>query len=235
MRLTAGVVPPSAQTGGLPILVSVRGNPDFDSEKLVAYEAGYRVQLTPSFSADVAVFHNAYKSLLSAEPMAPYVEATSSSMHIVAPVIADNRMSGGTRGVELFADWKVLPSWKVTGSYSYLNMNIKKDADSRDQTTADPAGVSPRHQCYVRTSFDWKKNIEQDVTLRFVDRLSGLGIPSYYSLDARIGWQPIAPLELSIGGKNLLNDRHLEFVPDFINTSPTEVKRSLYATLTLKF
>jgi iron complex outermembrane receptor protein len=235
MRLSAAVVPPSEATGGLPVLVSVHGNPEFDSEKLVAYEAGYRVQPTPTLSADVAVFYNSYKSLLSAEPETPFLETSNFPVHLVAPVVAANKMSGRTRGAEFFADWKVLPRWSVSGSYSFLDMNIRKNRDSLDQTSSDPGGASPRHQFYVRTSVDLLKNFEQDVTLRYVDRLSGLRIPSYYSLDARFGWKPIAALELSIGSRNLLNDRHLEFIPDFISTSPTEVKRSVYGTITFKF
>ena len=74
-----------------------------------------------------------------------------------------------------------------------------------------------------------------DTTLRFVDHLSGLNVPSYYSLDAHLGWRPVSPFELSIGGQNLLNNKHLEFIPDFINTAPTEVKRTVYGSLTFRF
>jgi hypothetical protein len=42
-------------------------------------------------------------------------------------------------------------------------------------------------------------------------------------------------VELAIGGQNLLNKRHLEFRPDFINTTPTQVKRTFYAGLTVRF
>jgi hypothetical protein len=42
-------------------------------------------------------------------------------------------------------------------------------------------------------------------------------------------------VEFSIGGQNLLDNRHLEFIPDFINTAPTEVKRTVYGSMTFKF
>ena len=144
-------------------------------------------------------------------------------------------MSGGTHGAEVFADWKIQPKWRVSGSYSYLVMNINRNSDSLDTISTDPAGVSPQNQFYVRTSIDLLKNLEPDVTLRFVDDLSALAIPSYYSLDAHIGWKPAGPFELSFGAKNILNDEHLEFRPDFIQTSPTMVKRTYYGTVTVRF
>jgi iron complex outermembrane receptor protein len=68
-----------------------------------------------------------------------------------------------------------------------------------------------------------------------VDRLPSLNIPSYYSFDAHLGWRPLAPLEISVGGQNLLNNKHLEFIPDFINISPTEVKRTVFGSVTWRF
>ncbi|HLQ77145.1 MAG TPA: TonB-dependent receptor [Terriglobia bacterium] len=235
MRLNAAVLPPSAQTLGLPAEVSVYGNKAFKSEDLVAYEAGYRLQWSPAFSADVTTFYNSYSNLLSAEPGAPFLELTPNPPHLVVPLVAANKMSGGTYGTELFADWKVVPKWRVSGSYSYLHMNIRRNVDSLDQSSLDPAGISPSHQFYVRSSIDLLKNLEPDITLRYVDSLSGLAIPSYYSLDAHIGWKPVGPVELSLGAKNLLDHQHLEFRPDFITTSPTQVKRTFYGTITWRF
>src|SRR2546429_5962467 len=94
-------------------------------------------------------------------------------------------MSGGTYGVELFADWKVVPKWRLAGSYSYLQMDIHKNANSLDPTPDNPNGSSPRHQWYLRSSIDLPKHFDQDTTLRFVDHLPGLNVPSYYSLDGR--------------------------------------------------
>ena len=237
MRLNSATIPPgiSPASGPLPILVAVFGSSQFRSENLLAYELGYRIHPTSSFSANVAAFYNNYDNLLSAEPGTPFLEANPAPIHIVAPFLAGNKMSGGTYGTELFADWRVLHKWKLSGSYSYLQMNIHKDKDSLDPTSDNANGTSPHHQLYLRSSIDLPKNLEQDLMIRYVDRLPGLHVPSYYSLDARLGWRPVAGLELSVSGQNLLNDRHLEFVPDFINTSPTEVKRTLYGTITWRF
>jgi iron complex outermembrane receptor protein len=237
LRLNSAVIPPGIPQNPTPFptVISVFGSHQFKSEDLLAYEAGYRVQATSNFSTDIAVFYNHYTHLRTAEPGTPFVELAPTPIHIVAPFVAGNKMSGGTYGTELFADWRVLPKWRLLSSYSYLQMDIRKDKASLDPTADDPGLVSPRHQFYVRSSFDLPKHFEYDADVRYTDRLAGLKIPSYYSVDTRLGWRPTAGVELSVGSQNLLNKRHLEFVPDFINTSPTEVKRTFYGSVTWRF
>jgi iron complex outermembrane receptor protein len=237
LRLNQAVVPPAAPGNPTPFpaVITVFGSHQFQSEDLLAYELGYRVQATSSLSADIATFYNNYSNLRTAEPGAPFLEGTPVPTDIVVPFVAGNKMGGGTYGVELFADWRVVPKWRLVGSYSYLQMNIQKNANSLDPTNDSPNGSSPRHQWYVRSSIDLPKHFEHDTTLRFVDHLASLNIPSYYSLDAHLGWRPIPQVEFSIGGQNLLDNQHLEFIPDFINTAPTEVKRTVYGSMTFKF
>jgi len=76
-----------------------------------------------------------------------------------------------------------------------------KNSDSLDPTADNPDGASPRHQWYVRSSLDLPMHLEQDLTVRYVDRLSKSQYTQLLSLDAQLGWKPIAHLELSVGGK----------------------------------
>src|SRR6266851_3834627 len=237
LRLNSQVIPPGtpANPTPLPAVLAVFGSHQFNSEDLLAYELGYRVQATSNVSLDISTFYNNYSNLRTAEPGAPFVEGSPAPTDIVVPLVAANKMSGGTYGLELFADWKVIPKWRLVGSYSYLQMDIHKNADSQDPTPDLPNGSSPRHQWYLRSSVDLPKHFDLDTTLRFVDHLSSLNLPNYYSLNAHLGWRPVRNLELSIGGQNLLDNRHLEFLPDFVNTSPTVVKRSIFGSFTLTF
>ena len=237
LRLNEAVVPPGAPPffSPLPVTEAIFGSNQFNSEDLLAYEAGYRVQATKSVSLDIAAFYNNYSNLRSAEPGMPFLEGSPAPTDVVYPFMASNKMSGGTYGIEPFVEWKVLPKWQLLGSYSYLQMDIHKNANSLDPTADNPDGESPRHQFYVRSSIDLPKHFEQDLSLRYVDRLSSLNIPSYYSLDFHLGWRPGTHLELSLVGQDLLNSRHLEFIPEFINTTPTEVRRSISGLVTWRF
>jgi iron complex outermembrane receptor protein len=153
-------------------------------------------------------------------------------MHLVVPFVASNKMHGGTYGAEIFTEYKVVPRWKVSGSYSYLQMDLRKDLTSMDPTPDNPGLSSPKHQFYVRSSLDVLRHLDHDFTVRYVDDLSGINIPSYYSVDTHFGYALPQGFGLSIGSQNLLNHQHLEYIPDFINTAPTQVKRSIYGSIT---
>jgi iron complex outermembrane receptor protein len=230
MRLDAMVLPPSDASGGLPLQISVHGDQDFDAEYLLAYETGYRVNLGKSLSVDVASFYNKYTNLRSAEPTAPTLGPTAETLYVVMPLVAANKMSGATYGAELFADWRPTPQISLRSGYTSLRMDIHRDADSLDVSSPDPAGASPRHQFSLRSSLDLPGQFQQDVTWRYVGRLGGLDVPSYHSLDANLMWVPTSSLSLSISGHNLTDNRHLEFRPDFIITTPTIVKRTYQVT-----
>src|SRR5438067_2403930 len=234
LRLNSAVIPPGTPTNPTPFptVVAVLGSHQFKSEDLLAYELGYRVQVSSNFSADIATFYNNYTHLRTAEPGLPFVEGTPIPTDIVAPFVAANKMHGGTYGGEVFADWRILPKWRLLGSYSYLQMSLRKDPTSLDPLPDNPAGSSPHNQFYIRSSVDLKRHLEHDLIVRYVDRLPGLNIPSYSSVDTHCTWKTASGLELSAGSQNLLNNRHLEFLPDFINTSPTEVRRTFYGSIT---
>jgi iron complex outermembrane receptor protein len=234
VRLNGDVIPPSEASMGLPIQIAVMGTSGFKSEDLLAYEGGYRIQPGTKFSVDVAGFYNSYSNLLSAERRAPFLEVNPLPPHLTLPLLAENNLQGATYGSEVFAEWRAAAKWKFSGAYSFLKMDITPRPGSLD-TSSNPGGSSPQHQYHLRTSFDLAKNFEQDVMLRYVHKLDGLAIPSYYSLDARIGWKPKPMLEVSIAGQNLTNKTHLEFRPDFINTTPSQVKRTFHATVRWKF
>lgn len=234
LRLVSQVIPPGnpANPTPLPAEAAVFGSNQFQSEDLLAYEVGYRVQVANNVSADIATFYNNYTHLRSAEPGLPFVETDPAPMHLVVPFVASNKMHGGTYGAELFTEYRVIPRWKLSGSYSYLQMDIRKDLTSMDPTPDNPDMSSPRHQFYVRSSLDVFRKLEHDFTVRYVDDLPGLSIPSYYSVDTHFSYALPQGFELSLGSQNLLNHQHLEFIPDFISTSPTQVKRSIYGSIT---
>ena len=234
LRLISQVIPPgsAANPTPFPAEAAVLGSDQFQSEDLLAYEVGYRIQVANNVSADIATFYNNYTHVRSAEPGAPFVEVNPAPLHLVVPFVASNKMHGGTYGAELFTEYKVIPRWKLSGSYSYLQMDIRKDVTSMDPIPDNPGLSSPRHQFYIRSSLDVFRHLDHDFTVRYVDELPGLGIPSYYSVDTHFSYALPRSFELSIGSQNLLNRQHLEFMPDFINSAPTEVKRSIYGSIT---
>ena len=58
---------------------------------------------------------------------------------------------------------------------------------------------------------DLGRGLSFDASLRYVGALPDPSLPSYYEMDARVGWRATSAIELSISGSNLLHARHQEF------------------------
>ena len=148
----------------------------------------------------------------------------------MAPLVADNKMSGGTYGSELFAEWRPASTFKLNGAYTFLRMDINRDRDSLDTTSPDPA--APVHG----TS---SPSVPRSTWRRTSSRISAGAMweaSPDWRFPATTRWMPISDgpplkrLNFSISGQNLTNNEHLEFRPDFIATAPTVVKRTYQVT-----
>jgi iron complex outermembrane receptor protein len=148
-------------------------------------------------------------------------------------------MHGHAVGVELSADWTPLDWWRLQASYSYQNMTMYLDGSSTDFINKGNAeGDVPQHQFSIRSGFDIGRQVTLDLWLRGSDRLAsidGQPIRGYVTMDTRLAWKPAKGLELALVGQNLFESHHAEFIPEYINTLPSEVVRSVYGKLTWQF
>ena len=194
---------------------------------MIAYEIGYRTQPVDQMTFDVSAFYNDYDKLRSIEPL---------TAGPVGPSRVENKSFGETYGAEISAKFQVFKRWRLEGNYSYLNIQVHREAGSRDVTSEQMAEKSsPRNQFSIRSLLDLPWNVQFDGTLRYVDTLPGPQIPSYLTLDLRLAWSPRKDLEIAIVGQNLLDDHHPEFAPTFVGTQRTEVQRSFYGTVVWHF
>ena len=231
-------IPPGGLFPGSPAAVStIYGNTDLNSEKLTAYEMGYRIQPHKLLSFDLAAFYNEYEDLRSIElgfsptqgPRPPPAAAP------FVPMYAANQLFGETYGMELTANWEIARWWRIQPSYTYLQMQLHKRSGSTDTVSEHDEGKSPHNQFTLRSSMDFPHDISLDCTVRYVDSLPALQIDSYVQLDVRLAWRPTRNVELSIVGQNLLDDRHPEFSPSFVATQRVEIQRGMYGKVTWRF
>jgi iron complex outermembrane recepter protein len=202
-------------------LVTLRGNPDFRSEDLVAYEIGYRVQPVPAVSLEASSFYNVYNNLRTIEPSPT-----------TFPFVLGNERHGETYGLELVARYHPQEWWHLMASYTWLHEELRFSASSRDPTGGSSEANDPEHMGRLRSNMSLPHNIEFDQVLRYVDQLPNPRVPSYVELDLRVGWRPKPGLELSIVGANLLDSSHPEFGGSSLQP---EVQRSVYAKITWHF
>jgi iron complex outermembrane recepter protein len=233
-RINQKVFPPGTYASQI-VVRSLLGNNDFESEELIAYELGYRVQPMDRLSLDIAAFFNDYDNLHTREPGEPFYETSPSPPHLVIPITADNKMEGETYGVELAANWQALDWWRLQAAYTYLQIQLHLAGDSECILAEKIEGESPHHQISFRSFMELFSDLEFDLWVRYVDNLPSQDIGSYITLDARLSWRPFNDLELSVVGQNLLDSDHPEFQPAMFATSLTEVERSVYGKITWSF
>jgi len=216
-RIDRDIVLPNPTTGAGSVL---RGSRDFDSERLIAYELGYRISVAQAVSFDLATFYHDYDNLRSQEP------ATGG----VAGRMLANGLEGHTYGGNLRARWQVTDWWQLDGNVTSLNVKLRRSRGSQDPTVGRGEANDPDFFFTLHSGMDLPKNFEFDAVLRYVDDLPHPATPSYLTLDLRLGWSPTKNLSLGIIGRNLLDSRH----PEFRNNNPQltrEVERSVLATM----
>jgi len=207
------------------------GNRDFDSERLLAWELGYRRQVSSRLSFDMASFYNRYRGLASLELEDPYVDPANG--RTVFPIRNENLNTGRAVGAELLVNFAPLDNWRLTGSYSFLDLNIVPHGQDQNRG-AFIAGATPRHQFGLRSAVD-VRGVRLDAFLRRVGTVrqdpqivTGEGIAAYTELDLRgaVQWKE---LEFELALRNLLHEDHVEFgAPD----QRGGIERSVYAGVT---
>lgn len=190
---------------------------DFQSEDLVAYEIGWRMQPHSTLSLSLSGFYNEYDNLRSVEPgPAP----------LFVPLTFGNGVKGDTYGIEAAATWQVLDAWRLRGGYTYFDKHLRVKAGSEDLNNASVESNDPRNQVVIQSLIDLTDTVQLDAAVRYVDALPDPHVPSYVAVDLRVAWHLGRHLELSLVGQNLFDERHLEFVPS--SPSAREIERSVY-------
>jgi iron complex outermembrane receptor protein len=222
--------------GGVPIQVTLYGNPNFKNESLLAYEAGYRSSLSDRLSVDLAAFFNHYHDLRTIEPEALVFEPTPSPPHFLENLVFQNGMYGETQGLEAAVTWKATSHWSLSPGYALESFHMHLEPTSHD-TTLFPAaeGGSPEHSAQLRSHLKLAHGFNWDASGYFVDRLPGVHVPSYTRFDTGLTWRWTERASFSVVGQNLVSDHHLESSDSTGLVESSLVKRSVYAKFSWTF
>jgi iron complex outermembrane receptor protein len=203
-------------------LLAIGGGDDFEGENLVAGEFGYRAQPRAIAAVEATLFTHRYNDLRSQE-----LPATG------PPIVVGNTLNGRTQGVELSGSLQPLPVWRLRASYTYFDVSITKDIDSRDIGGGATEANDPSHMFGLRTDVDLPGGVELNLFLRGIGALKNPIVPSYTELNGRIGWRPTQHFEVSLAGQDLLHDHH----PEFGGLTPrrVEFERSVRVQATFRY
>ena len=162
MRFAAQVIDDDELFPGSPLALAVsRGDRSVVAERLLAWEAGYRLQPDEAFALDLATFLHLYDDLRTTELGLP--EPADTGTHLIVPLAAANLARGRTYGFELAADWQPLSRWQVRASYAFLQMDLSLDKDSQDDLSLSQEEENPHHQFVLRAHAELSRQLDLDL------------------------------------------------------------------------
>jgi iron complex outermembrane receptor protein len=178
----------------------------FEAERLVAYELGYRGRPLPQVSLSATLFYHDYGGVRSNEP----------TPGTVFPIRIGNGLEGETWGLEAWGDFQATDAWRLSAGMTALGKDFRVADGSHDLSSLAAAGHDPSFQAQLRSQNRLSDNIDLDVRLRYVDKVPAelvsnyLSAPAYAEADVRLSWQVSDQVELSVAGFNLLDAAHVE-------------------------
>jgi iron complex outermembrane receptor protein len=204
----------------LPLLAPGTG---FVSEKLIAFEAGYRGQPTERTTLSVSLFLNLYDD----------IRTTEFQPGRGLPIQLMNGIEGHSYGLEAWSTTQLTPWWRLNLGISTLFKHFRVKPGHADLAGGDSIGHDPEFQLFARTLISVTDRLQLNAGLRFVDDIdTAPAIGSYVEADAAISYRLTDRLELYAAGTNLLHGNHLE-------SNDAEraqlARRSLYAGARVRF
>jgi len=205
-------------------------NKDVDSEKLYAYELGYKSQVNDDLYFDISTFYHDYEDLRAGEVVSSFFDGGT----LIIPTKNYNTGYGESYGFEVSADWDVKKNWRLEAGYSFVETHFHIDRGHTSSTFEVKEGDTAKNRFNIRSYWNITPKIELDNSLYFVGNVTNNGIEPYVRFDTRLGWKPTKNIEASIVGQNLFDNKHPEKAV-FIGATVNEIPRSVYGKLTFRF
>jgi iron complex outermembrane receptor protein len=256
----AHVVDPGIRAGMLTAVtqVSPKANAKLQAEEALSLEGGWRKQFSNFLSVDTSLFVTDYNHLRGARLLSnPFTEAdirnagecTAQSQvpgtcYFTLAGYNTNLDKARSYGGEFSVEWHPRAWWKLQTAYSHLHVKGVHSGDQLGdiQVTAFE-NSAPRHQFSLDNHFSLAQNLNLNVRLRYnsetahytLNRFELTRLAPYTGLDMRLAWKPNRNTELSLQGRNLLKNRHTEFINIFPVSRAYDVQRSLLAQAVVRF
>ncbi|HUJ09354.1 MAG TPA: TonB-dependent receptor plug domain-containing protein [Verrucomicrobiae bacterium] len=194
---------------------------EFDSEKVIAYELGYRARPFDKLTFSLAGYFNHYYDLRSVDLNAAPPPA----------LVFANDQKANTWGVEVSGNFQATSWWRWRGGYDYLHEDISATSAAVVPGSDTFEAIDPRHQFLIQSMMDLPAHFQFDLVGRYAEALQATAltprVPSYFTFDARLAWQ-FKNWELAVVGQNLYDNQHPEF-------GALQIPRSVYGKVTCRF
>ena len=235
--------------------VSPKANATLQAEDALSLEGGWRKQFSNFLSVDTSLFVTDYSHLRGGRLLANPVTGLNEAMGCLAiygPGACYFTLAGynsnldkaRSYGGEFSVEWHPRSWWKLQAAYSHLQVKGVHTGDLLGDTQVVAfENSAPRHQFSLDNHFSLAHNLNLNVRLRYNSETAHYTLNSqeltrlapYTGLDMRLAWKPLRNTELSLQGRNLLKDRHTEFINIFPVTRAYDVQRSVLVQAVVRF
>jgi iron complex outermembrane recepter protein len=176
----------------------VVGGPNFESEVADVFELGYRSQKWDRLGFSLTGYIHDWDKLRSGTPL---------------PVEFVNGIEGEVYGLEFWANYQVMPTWKISAGGTRLHKDLRFKPGNTDPVGIDNETLAndPKYHGQVRSTMDFSNSSVLEIGLYRMAELTNPNVPDYTLVDAHYHWSISSSFELSISGKNLLDEHHYEY------------------------
>ena len=192
------------------------GTDHFEAEISYVYEVGYRGQPSERFSWSATIW---YDDLEKQRSIAPGTTGAT----------VENDLEGHSQGVETWGSYRVFDRWRLAAGYTHLEKELEPIDGAVDLQPESSIGSDPNEFWKLRSILDVGRNWEIDLMGRYYGALENRDVPSYFAVDARVGWTLREDLEVSLLVRNLNDAGHIEWSPG------SEFDRTVFLNALIRF
>ncbi len=180
-------------------------NNTFLSERVVAYELGYRVRPVERVLVSLATFYNVYDRLrsINTNPTPPtnFIFANDQEANYWGAELSVNAIAN---------DW-----WRLRAGYTYMDKKFRSTNPNVLITSASIEALDPNNQVMFQSIMNLSAHLQFDVAGRYVDLIASplvntSRVAPYATFDARLAWED-KHFMFALIGQNLGGEYHTEF------------------------
>jgi len=190
-------------------------------EKLQSIDIGYKGITNKKLFIDVNGYYSIYKDFIQQDNVYSKEESSHQGNLLPAGTVFRPYFNApidvNAFGITGSLDYVLRDNWKLGGNYSYNDFSFDTDNLPTGFEGFDPGFNTPKHKINVGLSNrKIAKNLSFGVNLKWQDEFYWFGsfgegmIPSYYAVDAQIGYRiPKAKTTIKLGVNNLTNNNYI--------------------------
>ena len=222
VRITDQTIPTELGPVEVPSYVILSPDSQGHSERLIAYELGWRFQPSTKFSLDTAAFYNDYNQIRGTA----IKEIQFTDGMILIPASFDYQTKGYSYGLEASVVWQAIDAWRIGLNYSWFKIDLDQPDNYYDLFFENISESTPEHQVTLTSRLDLPYSIELDTTIYYYSKIHETS--SHIRTDIRLGWLATTNLEFSVKGENIFSPAYREYPANF-GVISSQVPRQWYA------